>query len=528
LGSLVVVLRGGGSTALPPPAPVCFGDPEMHPAEHLMITAAKQERLRLRYLSSKKRLPGWYMNAAFEIAGFSDGKMESFDPPNQQRQPVRPKRWYEILYVQVLIGMALGILLGQFFPDFAKHLKPLGDGFIKLVKMIIGPIIFCTVVHGIASMGDFKRLGRLGVKTLFYFEVVSTVALVLGLIIVNSWRPGAGMHINPAALDPKIAASYADKAHALSTVDFLLGIIPRAFFEPFASGDILQVLLISILSGFAIAGLGERSKPVLQAIACVEGIFFNIMRMIVRVAPVAALGAMGFTVGSYGLGSLRQLASLMAGFYATAFVFVVVVLGLISRWAGFSLFCFLSYIKDEIFLVLGTSSSETALPGIMLKLRKLGCAESTVGFVVPAGYSFNLDGTNIYLTMAAIFLAQATDTPLTVGQQVALLLVAMLSSKGASGVTGAGFVTLAATLAAVPSIPVESVALLVGIDRFMSECRAITNLIGNGVAALVISRWEGEVTSAQLQQGLMADPNRVAGENVQAPLVRAREKVAAP
>jgi aerobic C4-dicarboxylate transport protein len=414
----------------------------------------------------------------------------------------KSKPWYRVLYIQVLIAVLAGIVTGYFFPDFAKTLQPLGDGFIKLVKMIIAPIIFCTVVHGIASMGDAKKLGRIGIRTLVYFEVVSTFALILGLIVVNVWKPGAGLHINAATLDPNTASAYAEKGHAQNTVDFLLNIIPKTFFDAFASGDILQVLLISILTAFAISALGDKGKPVLAIVVYGEKIFFGIMQIIVQIAPLAALGAMSFTVGSYGIGALRQLAALMAGFYFTAILFVVLVLGTIAWCAGFSIFRFLNYIKEEIFLVLGTSSSETALPGMLEKMRLLGCGQSTVGFVIPAGYSFNLDGTNIYMTMAAIFLAQATDTPLSLHQQITLLVVAMLSSKGASGVTGAGFVTLAATLAAVPSIPIQSLALLVGIDRFMSECRAITNLIGNGVAAIVISRLENELDPATLNEAL--------------------------
>jgi aerobic C4-dicarboxylate transport protein len=417
---------------------------------------------------------------------------------------VKSTPWYRVLYIQVLIAVAIGICLGHFFPGYGQKLKPLGDGFIKLVKMIIAPIIFCTVVHGIASMGDFKKLGRLGFKTLVYFEVVSTIALLIGLVVVNLWQPGNGLHINVASLDPKIAAGYAEKCQAQTVVDFLLNIIPKSFFDAFASGDILQVLLVSILSAFAISALGEKAKPVLDTIAYGEKIFFGIMQIIVKLAPLAALGAMSFTVGSYGLGSLKQLVSLMAAFYTTAIIFVVLILGMVARVAGFSIFRFLAFIKEEILLVLGTSSSETALPGIMKKMRHLGCRSSTVGFVVPTGYSFNLDGTNIYMTMAAVFLAQATDTPLSLGQQFGLLGVAMISSKGASGVTGAGFITLAATLAAVPSIPLQSIALLVGIDRFMSECRAITNLIGNGVATVVISRWENEVDAATINRVLIA------------------------
>ncbi|MFZ4777468.1 MAG: C4-dicarboxylate transporter DctA, partial [Terrimicrobiaceae bacterium] len=388
--------------------------------------------------------------------------------------PPGKKPWFRVLYIQVLIAVGIGILVGFFFPDLGKSLKPLGDGFVKLVKMIIAPIIFCTVVHGIASMSDLKKLGRLGIKSLIYFEVMSTIALILGLVVVNLWKPGAGFNIDPAALDPSIGKAYAEKAHAVSTVDFFLNIIPRSFFDAFASGDLLQILLVSILSGFAIAFLGDRGKPILHALAHGERIFFGIMHIIVKTAPLAALGAMAFTIGSYGIGALGRLLSLMAGFYFTAAVFVVVILGAVAWLSGFSIFRFLNYIKEEIFLVLGTSSSETALPGMMEKMRRLGCTESTVGFVIPAGYSFNLDGTNIYMTMAAIFLAQATNTPLDLHHQISLLLIAMISSKGASGVTGAGFITLAATLAAVPSIPIASLALLVGIDRFMSECRAIT------------------------------------------------------
>lgn len=417
--------------------------------------------------------------------------------------------WYRVLYLQVLVAVLAGIVLGFLAPEVGKTLKPLGDGFVKLVKMIIAPIVFCTVVHGIASMGDIRKLGRIGIKSLVYFEVISTFALVLGLLVVNVWRPGVGFDVDVGTLDPKVGASYAEKAHGASVVEFLLNIIPRSFFDAFATGDLLQVLLVSVLTAFAVAALGERGKPILRALAHGERVFFGIMHLIVHVAPIAALGAMSFTVGSYGVEALGRLLSLMIGFYVTAGLFVFGVLGLVARWAGFSIFRFVAYIREEIMLVLGTSSSETALPGLMEKMRRLGCSESTVGFVVPTGYSFNLDGTNIYMTMAAIFLAQATNTPLSLGQQVTLLLVAMLSSKGASGVTGAGFITLAATLSAVPTIPIASLALLVGIDRFMSECRAITNLIGNAVATVVISRWENEVDMGKLRAEL-EHPRRVA------------------
>jgi aerobic C4-dicarboxylate transport protein len=410
--------------------------------------------------------------------------------------------WYRILYVQVLIAVALGIVVGHFFPDTGKTLKPLGDGFIRLIKMIIAPIVFCTVVHGLASMSDLKKLGRVGGKTLLYFEVVSTIALVIGLIVVNTLKPGVGFNIDPHTLDPQTGKDFLAKAHSLSTTDFLLNIIPTSFFDAFAKGDLLQVLLVAVFTAFALKALGERSGRVLHAIETGAQLFFGIMSCVVKAAPIGAFGAMAFTVGSYGLGSLNRLLALMGGFYLTAALFVCIVLGSIARLAGFSIFRFLAYIKEEILLVLGTSSSETALPGMIRKMERLGCAEGTVGLVIPTGYSFNLDGTNIYMTMAAVFLAQATNTPLDLQHQLSLLLVAMLSSKGASGVTGAGFITLAATLAVVPGIPIESLALLVGIDRFMSECRAITNLIGNGVATVVVSRWENEVSAEHVRAQL--------------------------
>jgi aerobic C4-dicarboxylate transport protein len=415
----------------------------------------------------------------------------------QQRLP-----WYRILYVQVLIGVVLGILVGYFWPKFGADLKPLGDAFIKLVKMIIGPIIFCTVVHGIASMSDLKKLGRIGGKSLLYFEVISTVALIIGLLVVNFLKPGAGFNVDPQALDPAKTSSYVEKAQAQTTTDFLLNIIPSSFVEAFVRGDLLPVLLVALLTAFAINALGSRSTPVLHAIDTVGQLFFGIMGIIIKAAPIGAFGAMAFTIGSYGLGALGKLAQLMLGFYATAIIFVVFILGGVARIAGFSIFRFILYIKEELLLVLGTSSSETALPGIMRKLKGLGCADGTVGLVIPTGYSFNLDGTNIYLSMAAVFLAQATNTPLGLREQITLLLVAMISSKGAAAVTGAGFVTLAATLAAVPSIPIQSLALILGIDRFMSECRALTNLVGNGIATVAISRWEGEVTGATLRERL--------------------------
>ena len=425
------------------------------------------------------------------------------------------KPWYRVLYVQVLIAVTVGIAIGYFFPDFGKSLKPLGEGFIKLVKMMIAPIIFCTVVHGIASMGDLKKLGRVGLKSLIYFEVVSTMALAIGLLVVNILKPGAGFNIDPATLDSSIGKGLTEKAHALSTTDFVMNIIPSTFLGAFTSGDLLQVLFVAILVAFAIAFMGPRGAPLLQVIDYGSQVFFGVMHIVVKAAPIGALGAMGFTVGSYGIGALNKLLSLMLGFYITAGLFVVIILGGIARWCGFSIFRFLAYIKDELILVLGTSSSETALPGLMTKMQRLGCSKSTVGLVVPTGYSFNLDGTNIYMSMAAVFLAQATNTPLDLRHQIGLLVIAMITSKGASGVTGAGFVTLAATLAAVPGIPVASLALLVGIDRFMSECRALTNFIGNGVATVAISRWENEVSPETLQRNLQnpphLEPPKVAG-----------------
>ncbi|MCP5559199.1 MAG: dicarboxylate/amino acid:cation symporter [Verrucomicrobiaceae bacterium] len=415
------------------------------------------------------------------------------------------KPWYRVLYIQVLIAVALGILVGRIEPEFGKKLEPLAKGFINLVKMMIAPIIFCTIVHGIASMGDLKKLGRVGLKALLYFEVVSTIALVIGLIVINVLKPGVGFtpagetfHATAAAA----TSSFGEKAQHLSFADFLLHIIPDTFFGAFVSGNLLQVLFVSILTALALSAMGDRAKPVLHGIDCAADIFFRIMGMLVKLAPLGAFGAMAFAIANYGMGALGRLAWLMVAFYVTSAVFVIVVLGGIARWCGFSIFRYLGFIKNELFLVLGTSSSETALPGLIQRLQRLGCSRSTVGLVVPTGYSFNLDGTNIYMTMAAIFLAQATNTPMNLTQQITLLLVAMLTSKGASGVTGAGFITLAATLQAVPGIPLSSLALLVGIDRFMSECRAITNFIGNGVATVAISRWEKEITAEELRQNL--------------------------
>lgn len=433
-------------------------------------------------------------------------------PPTVMFSPqAQRKAWYQHLYLQVLFAVALGVLVGWLYPSAGKSLQPLGDAFIKLVKMMIAPIIFCTVVHGVASMADLRKLGRVGIKTLFYFEVVSTMALIIGLFVVNILKPGVGLNIDVSVLDSSVGQGYQQKAHTMGIASFLLNVIPGTLFSAFVTGDLLQVLLVSILTAFAVSSLGPHREPVLQVLERGSEIFFGIMRIVVRMAPLGAFGAMTYTVGEYGLKALGNLLKLMVGFYATAGVFVFVVLGLIAAASGFSIVRLLIYLREELLLVLGTSSSETALPSLLEKLKRLGCSPSTAGLVIPTGYSFNLDGTNIYMSMAAVFLAQATNTPLDLEDQIALLLVAMISSKGASGVTGAGFVTLAATLAIVPKIPLASLALLVGIDRFMSECRALTNLIGNSVASLVISRWEGEVTADDLRVRLRASAETGSG-----------------
>ncbi len=422
--------------------------------------------------------------------------------------------WYRVLYIQVVIAIALGVALGYYFPDTGKAMKPLGDGFIALIKMMIAPIIFCTVVHGIGSMSDLKKVGRVGVKTLFYFEAVSTLALAIGLIVGEVLEPGKGFNIDPATLDPKAVASYVTQAKEQGVVAHLLAIIPDSFFGALARGDLLQVLLVSILSGFAIARLGKLGENINGAISAAAKVFFGIIRIVVQVAPIGAFGAMAFTIGAYGLGSLINLAALVATFYLTSILFVLVVLGTIAHLAGFSILRFIAYIKDELLIVLGTSSSETVLPHMLQKMEHLGASKSVVGLVIPTGYSFNLDGTNIYMTLATLFLAQATNTPLTISQELGILVIAMITSKGASGVTGAGFVTLAATLSVVPDIPVQSIAIILGIDKFMSECRALTNLIGNGVATVVISRWEGELDVDALHD-TMAHPITV-GEEMEA------------
>jgi aerobic C4-dicarboxylate transport protein len=395
------------------------------------------------------------------------------------------------LYLQVLAAIVVGVLVGYLWPDFGASLKPLGDGFIKLVKMLIAPIIFATVVVGLAGMGDLKKVGRVGGKALLYFEIVSTLALIIGLVVANVFTPGAGVHANAATLDAKAVASYTKAAQGQSTTEFLLHIIPNTFVGAFAEGEILQVLLLAVLFGIALGQIGEHGRPVLNLINEVSRVIFGIVSMVTKLAPVAAFGAMAFTIGKYGLRSLVSLGALMACVYVTCALFIFVVLGLIARFNGFSVWKIIKYIREELLIVVGTSSSETALPGLMHKMEKAGCARPVVGIVVPSGYSFNLDGTSIYLTMAALFVAQATDTPLTLWEQGKLLLVLMITSKGAAGVTGSGFITLAATLAATDKIPVAGMALILGVDRFMSEARAITNFIGNAVATLIVAKWDG-------------------------------------
>jgi aerobic C4-dicarboxylate transport protein len=409
---------------------------------------------------------------------------------------------YISLYAQVLLAIVLGVLLGHYLPETGAALKPLGDGFIKLIKMLIAPIIFCTVVTGIAGMQDMKKIGRVGGKALLYFEVVSSIALVIGLIVVNVLKPGVGMNADVSTLDTSALGSYTSAAKTQGTVEFLLNVIPTTVVDAFAKGEILQVLLVSVLLGFAFAHAGERARVAVNFIEQFAHALFIVVGFIMKLAPIGAFGAMAFTIGKYGIASLVPLAKLMGGFYLTCLLFIFIVLGSIARWAGFSITRFIVYIKEELLIVLGTSSSETVLPRMILKLEQLGCSKPVVGLVIPTGYSFNLDGTSIYLTMAAIFVAQATNTDLTLMQQLTILAVLLLTSKGASGVTGSGFITLAATLSAVPTIPVAGLALILGIDRFMSEARALTNLIGNGVATVVVSKWEGELDEQELQRRL--------------------------
>jgi aerobic C4-dicarboxylate transport protein len=417
-----------------------------------------------------------------------------------QGQAKRP--FWQMLYVQVIAAIVVGAVLGAVAPGLGAKMKPLGDGFIALIKMMIAPVVFCTVVHGVASMRDMARLGRIGLKAIVYFEVVSTFALALGMLAAHLIHPGVGFGIDPATLSNEAVAGYVKRAEGEGIVPHLMAIIPTTFFDAFAKGDLLQVLLVAILFGVAVARLGETGEKINAGVELLSKVFFRIIGMIVHLAPIGAFGAMAFTVGQYGVDSLIKLGQLVLTFYATSLVFVFGVLGAIAALVGFNIFRFLAYIREELLIVLGTSSSEPALPGMLKKLKNLGASDPVVGLVIPTGYSFNLDGTNIYMTLAALFLAQATGTHLTLGQELGLLGIAMLTSKGASGVTGAGFVTLAATLAIVPAIPIEALGVLLGIDRFMSECRSLTNLCGNGVATLVVAKWEGELDMDTLEREL--------------------------
>jgi aerobic C4-dicarboxylate transport protein len=420
---------------------------------------------------------------------------------------------YTQLYVQVLAGIALGALLGYAHPELAVALKPLGDAFIKSIRMIIAPVIFATVVAGVATMGDLKELGRIGIRTLIYFEVVTTpLALTIALVIVNLVQPGSGINADPATLDAGAVAAYATSAKELSTTDFVLNIIPATIVDAFARGDILQVLLISVLFGLALLYLGEQGRPVVVGIEHLSKVLFGIVGILMRAAPIGAFGAMAFTVGNYGIDTLVSLGKLMASFYLACVIFVGVGMGAIAWLAGLNLWKFLTFIREEIFIVLGTSSSETVLPRLMAKLTYLGCERRVVGLVVPTGYSMNLDGTSVYMAMATIFIAQATNVPLSLTQQLGILGLLLLTSKGAAGVTGSGFVTLAATLSAIPTVPVAGLALLIGIDRFMSEARAITNLIGNALAAVVVARWDNGLNVTQMTRVLNGERRQDGGD----------------
>ncbi|WP_414642881.1 dicarboxylate/amino acid:cation symporter [Brevundimonas sp.] len=417
---------------------------------------------------------------------------------------------YRTLYFWVLFAIVAGGLVGHFFPETGESLKPLGDAFIKLVKMIIAPVIFLTIVIGIAGMRDLKRIGRVAAKAFGYFLVFSTLALIVGLVIANVVQPGRGLNIDPSTLDAGAVAGYAAAAHETTIQGFLLGIIPTTLVSAFVEGNILQTLFVSILFGVALAMVGDAGAPVQRALESLSQVVFRLVAILMKAAPVGAFGAFAFTIGAYGIGAIANLLALIATFYLTSAVFVLGILGLVAWRNGFSIFRLIAYLKEELLLVLGTSSSEAALPSLMEKMERAGASKSVVGLVVPTGYSFNLDGTNIYMTMAALFIAQAMNIELTLWQQITLLLVAMLSSKGAAGITGAGFITLAATLAVVPDVPVAGMALILGIDRFMSECRALTNFTGNAVATLVVARWEGELDEAAMRTALASRPKALA------------------
>ena len=431
---------------------------------------------------------------------------------------------YKILYFQVVLAVVVGVLLGHFYPQVGTEMKPFGDAFIKAIKMLIAPVIFCTVVIGIAGMEDMKKVGKTGGLALLYFEIVSSLALIIGLVVVNVLQPGAGMNIDPSSLDTKGIAAFTGPGKIGTTTDFLMNIIPTTAIDAFAKGEILQVLFFAVLFGFALHKFGGRGSMIFDFIEKLSHVLFDIIGIIMKFAPIGAFGAMAFTIGKYGVGSLFSLGKLMGSFYITCLLFIFIVLGIISKLNGFSIFKFVAYIKEELLIVLGTSSSESVLPRMMEKMENLGAKKSCVGLVIPAGYSFNLDGTSIYLTMAAIFIAQATNTPMTILQQVTLLLVLLLTSKGAAGITGSGFIVLAATLSAVGNVPVAGLAIILGIDRFMSEARALTNLVGNGVATIVVAKWTGELNSKQLTAALNRD-SWVEAQNPESILDQKQEKM---
>ncbi|MCP9267676.1 dicarboxylate/amino acid:cation symporter [Xenorhabdus sp. XENO-1] len=417
----------------------------------------------------------------------------------------KKKPLYQVLYIQVIFAILLGIALGHFYPDIGESLKPLGDAFIKIVKMIIAPVIFLTVVTGIAGMNNMKAVGSVVGKSMLYFLTFSTLALIIGLIAANIIRPGDGLNISPESLDSSKVIGYVEKAHESSIVGFLMNIIPETVVSPLVNGNILQVLFIAVIFGIALASTGKKGEPILVFLQNFSEPVFKMVGILMKLAPIGAFGAMAFTIGKYGISSIGNLMMLIVTFYMTSLLFIFVVLGAVAKYNGFSIIKLIKYIKDELWLVLGTSSSEAALPSLMRKMENAGCEKSVVGLVIPTGYSFNLDGTNIYMTMAALFIAQATGIELSFTEQISLLLVAMISSKGAAGVTGAGFITLAATLSVVPSLPVAGMALILGIDRFMSECRALTNLVGNACASIVVARWENALDKDKMHQALNGD-----------------------
>lgn len=432
-------------------------------------------------------------------------RFEATAPEQARKRPI-----YHHLYAQVIAAIVIGGVIGHFWPVLGESLKPLGDGFIKLVKMIIAPVIFLTIVVGIAGMRDLGRVGRVAAKAFIYFLVFSTLALIVGLIVANLVQPGRGLNIDPATLDAGAVSQYTQAAHESTMVGFVMAIIPETLISAFTSGSILQVLLVSVLFGVALTLIGERGRPLVDLLETISAAVFKLVAIVMRAAPIGALGAFAFTIGAYGIGALINLAALIATFYLTSLIFVLGVLGIVAWATGFNILKLIRYLKEELLLVLGTSSSEAALPSLIEKMERAGAAKSVVGLVAPTGYSFNLDGTNIYMTMAALFIAQALNVDLTLEQQILLLLVAMLSSKGAAGITGAGFITLAATLSVVPTVPVAGMALILGIDRFMSECRALTNFIGNAVATLVVAAWENELDRDALSRALNGPPQPIA------------------